>query len=82
MRSDLPLTPRQIEACALRAQGFRRWEIAERMGIALETVDVHFDAAKRRMEARTIGQLMFMLGAEVRGGQHCKDARCKRPMTR
>ena len=62
-----PLSPRQIEACALYAEGLVIREVAERMYLSSTTVDRDLGAARKRMGARTLGQLMFMLGSEVRG---------------
>jgi DNA-binding CsgD family transcriptional regulator len=62
-----PLTPRQLEACALYAQGLRAQEIADRMRISRTAVYMYLEGAKQRMGARTVGQLMFLLGREVRG---------------
>lgn len=62
-----PLTPRQLEACVYYAQGLRTHEVADRMCISRQTASQHLDEAKRRMEARTLAQLMFLLGREVRG---------------
>lgn len=61
-----PLTPRQLEACALYAQGLRTPEIAERMGVTRRAASRHLYLARVRVGARSLGQLMFMLGREVR----------------
>ena len=61
-----PLTPRQLEACALYAQGLRVYKVAQRMGVKPSVAQHYLDDARRRMDARTLGQLMFMLGREVR----------------
>ena len=60
------LTPRQLESCALIAQGLKIGEVAERMGISKQTARKHLDKAAGRMGAKHLGHLMFMLGQEVR----------------
>ena len=59
------LTPRQLEACALYAQGLKIGEVAERMGISKQTAREHLDKAAGRMSAKHLGQLMFKLGQEA-----------------
>ena len=61
-----PLTQRQLEACALYAHGLKTSEVAQRMGIKRAVVRHYLDVAKRRMGAKHLGHLMFMLGQEVR----------------
>ena len=61
-----PLTPRQLEACALYAQGLGTGAVAQRMGIKRTVVRHYLDEAKQRMGAKHLGQLMFKLGREVR----------------
>ena len=65
--TTLPLTPRQMEVCVLAMQGFRFREIAKRTGITVGAVGHHLTRAKKHMGARTVRQLMAMLGREVRG---------------
>ena len=60
------LTQRQLRACALYAQGLKTSEVAQRMGIKRAVVRHYLDAAKQRMGAKHLGQLMFKLGQEVR----------------
>ena len=60
------LTQRQLEACALIAQGLTIGEVAERMGISKQTAREHLDKAAGRLGAKHLGQLMFKLGQEVR----------------
>ena len=61
-----PLTPRQLEACALYAQGLGTGAVADRMGIKRAVVRHYLDVAKQRMGAKRLGQLMFILGKAVR----------------
>ena len=60
------LTQRQLEACALIAQGLEIGETAERMGISKQTAREHLDMAAGRMGAKHLWQLMFKLGREAR----------------
>ena len=60
------LTPNQIKVCVLAMQGLRFREIAEQTGTTVSTVGNTIGAAKRRMGARTVRQLMAMLGREMR----------------
>ena len=45
------LTPRQLAIIALRAQGYTRTEIADRLGIVDHTVREHIAQAYRRLDA-------------------------------
>ena len=64
--TTLPLTPRQMEVCVLAMQGFRFREIAERTGLTVGAVGHHLTRAKLKLGARTVRQLMAMLGSELR----------------
>ena len=64
--SDPTLTQRQFTACALYATGLKTGEVAQRMGIKGSVVRYHLDGAMRRMGAKHLGQLMFLLGRELR----------------
>lgn len=66
MTRELRLTRRQIEICALAMQGLRYREISERTGIPVMAVGNTIARAKMRMGARTVRQLMAMLGREMR----------------
>ncbi len=61
-----PLTPRQLEACVLYAQGLKAKEIGRRMGITYWSAHQYLYHATKRMGARGLGQLMFWLGREVK----------------
>ena len=61
-----PLTLRQLEVCALAMQGFRFHEIAERTGLTVGAVGHHLTRAKLKLGARTVRQLMAILGRELR----------------
>ena len=60
------LTQRQLEACALIAQGLVIGEVAERMGISKQTAREHLDKAAGRLGAKHMWQLMFKLGQEAK----------------
>lgn len=47
------LSPKQLAALRLLAQGLERKQIAERMGIGEETVKTHLSQARRKLGART-----------------------------
>lgn len=47
------LSPREREVLAMLAEGLRGPQIAERLGIAADTVRTHIDNAMHRLEART-----------------------------
>lgn len=64
--TDRLFTRRQMEVCIYYMQGLRRPEIAERMYITPKTVDQHLAGLKKRMKARTLAHLMFMLGKAAR----------------
>ena len=55
----------QMKVCALAMQGFRFREIAERTGLSVSAVGNCIARAKVRMGARTVRQLMAMLGREL-----------------
>ena len=65
--TTLPLTPRQLTACVLYAQGLVIREIAERTCYSWTTVNRDLTAAKKAMGAKTLGQLMAMLEREIQG---------------
>lgn len=65
--SDYRPAPRELQALVLIARGLRTAEAAGVMGISWKTVDTYIARAKKAMGARTVRQLMFMLGSEVRG---------------
>jgi DNA-binding NarL/FixJ family response regulator len=50
------LSPKQLTALRLLAQGMERKEIAERMGIGEETVKTHLAEVRRKLGARTSAQ--------------------------
>jgi DNA-binding NarL/FixJ family response regulator len=50
------LSPKQLTALRLLAQGLDRREIAERMGIGEETVKTHLAEVRRKLGARTSAQ--------------------------
>ena len=50
------LSPKQLTALRLLAQGMERREIAERMGIGEETVKTHLAEVRRKLGARTSAQ--------------------------
>jgi DNA-binding NarL/FixJ family response regulator len=50
------LSPKQLSALRLLAQGMDRKEIAERMGIGEETVKTHLSEVRRKLGARTSAQ--------------------------
>jgi DNA-binding NarL/FixJ family response regulator len=50
------LSPKQLAALRLLAQGLDRKEIAERMGIGEETVKTHLAEVRRKLGARTSAQ--------------------------
>jgi DNA-binding NarL/FixJ family response regulator len=50
------LSPKQLAALRLLAQGMDRKEIAERMGIGEETVKTHLSEVRRKLGARTSAQ--------------------------
>ncbi len=51
-RDKTALTPRELEVQTLTSQGLSLQEIAEKLGIALETVRGYQKSAKIRQEAR------------------------------
>lgn len=50
------LSPKQLQALRLLAQGLERKQIAERMGIGEETVKTHLTEVRRKLGARTSAQ--------------------------
>jgi DNA-binding NarL/FixJ family response regulator len=50
------LSPKQLEALRLLAQGYERKQIAEHMGIGEETVKSHLSEVRRKLHARTSAQ--------------------------
>lgn len=48
----LELSPRQTEILTLGARGLRSKEIAERLDLSVRTVEHHFTAAAKRLNAR------------------------------
>ena len=50
------LSPKQLNALRLLAQGLERKEIAQRMGIGEETVKTHLAEVRRKLGARTSAQ--------------------------
>lgn len=74
-RSDFEeLSPKQLEALRLVAQGLDRKEMAQRMGIGEETVKSHLVEVRRKLGARTsahavaIGLVNAMFEAEAAEG--------------
>ncbi len=56
---DAPeLSSRERETLILVAQGLRNTDIAERLGIRLRTVEFHKTNLKRKLQARTSGELI------------------------
>lgn len=60
--SDLKLTKRQLQVLQLRADGLHRMEIAERLGLDVETVDTHQYRAIKKLGTRNCAQAMLVLG--------------------
>lgn len=56
LRDFEELTPKQLAALRLLAQGLERKDIAERMGVGEETVKSHLTEARRRLRANTSAQ--------------------------
>jgi DNA-binding NarL/FixJ family response regulator len=52
------LTPRQKQILHLITQGFTSREIAEQLGISVQTVEVHRFNLMRRLEVRNVAQLI------------------------
>lgn len=50
------LTPREQECLSLLAAGLRPDRIADRLGLARVTVDLHLSNARRRLKARTLAE--------------------------
>ena len=55
-RDFADLSPKQLAALRLLAQGLERKQIAERMGIGAETVKSHLSEVRRKLGARTSAQ--------------------------
>ncbi len=55
-RDFADLSPKQLAALRLLAQGLERKQIAERMGIGTETVKSHLSEVRRKLGARTSAQ--------------------------
>ena len=55
-RDFADLSPKQLAALRLLAQGLERKQIAERMGIGTETVKSHLSEVRRKLSARTSAQ--------------------------
>jgi DNA-binding NarL/FixJ family response regulator len=56
MRDFEDLSPKQLAALRLLAQGLERKQIAERMGLGEETVKTHLAEVRRKLGARTSAQ--------------------------
>jgi DNA-binding NarL/FixJ family response regulator len=54
------LSPKQLAALRLLAQGLERKQIAERMGIGEETVKTHVAEIRRKLRARTSAQAVAL----------------------
>jgi DNA-binding NarL/FixJ family response regulator len=54
------LSPKQLAALRLLAQGLERRQIAERMGIGEETVKTHLTEVRRKLGARTSAQAVAL----------------------
>ncbi len=52
------LTPRQKQILHLITQGYTSREIAEQLGISVQTVEVHRFNLMRRLEVRNVAQLI------------------------
>jgi DNA-binding CsgD family transcriptional regulator len=50
------LTPRERDCLTLLAKGLRPDRIADRLGLAKVTVDMHLRGARQRMKARTLAE--------------------------
>jgi DNA-binding NarL/FixJ family response regulator len=55
-RDFAELSPKQLAALRLLAQGLERKQIAEQMGIGMETVKSHLSEVRRKLGARTSAQ--------------------------
>jgi DNA-binding NarL/FixJ family response regulator len=60
------LTPRQLQVVRLLVQGKSHREVAQRLGIAHQTVAVHLREIKDNLGFATMFQLAFRLGLEAR----------------
>ena len=54
------LTPRQTEVVELAASGLSAKKIAARLTISKQTVDGHFKAARRRVGAKNMAELIAL----------------------
>ena len=50
---DVPLSPRECDVLLWLAKGLRSQRIAERLGIARVTVDMHMSNARKKLKATT-----------------------------
>jgi FixJ family two-component response regulator len=55
------LTPREREVCALMVRGLRSKEIAERLGAAVKTVNIHRSRIMSKLGATTVVELVRLL---------------------
>jgi len=56
--ASIDLSPRQQEVLSLIAHGLTNREIAEKLGLSVRTVEVHRYNLMRRLDVRTVAQLM------------------------
>lgn len=56
------LTPRQLQVLLLRADGIAPPEIADALGIDVETVHSHMKRALKRLDARDAANAMLLIG--------------------
>jgi FixJ family two-component response regulator len=56
------LTPRERQVCELVAQGLRSKEIAERLGSAVKTVNIHRSRIMSKLGATTVVELVRLVG--------------------
>jgi DNA-binding NarL/FixJ family response regulator len=59
---DQVLTPRQLQVLLLRADGVGPPEIADALGIDVETVHSHMKRALKRLDARDAANAMLLIG--------------------
>ena len=55
-----PLTPRELEIAGGLLEGLSESNIANKMGLSVRMVETHIREAKRRVQARSIGQLLAL----------------------
>jgi LuxR family transcriptional regulator, activator of conjugal transfer of Ti plasmids len=65
-----PLTRQQITILRYVAQGHTAVSIARKMGIKYRTVVYHFDNAKRKLNAATLEEAMFIAGRDNLLGEY------------